>query len=415
MHVAEQDPFVQKLVGEPYDQAALASVHRALSRDPRTYATLLEQAAERTSENAAASHWLTEAARVCMQSLRDDRSGARLLEAALERDPLNLRAAEHLVDLYRAHSDDRELAELLRSRANALRKRYSSEPVPMPRAAIAFEKLSGVYEALGDSAAAIETLRTALELERAQGARHTTPSPPPGAARSSFRPRSDIGQGEAPAPEAPWSSSPSSHPSSRPARDTVRSSVPLDGPASTTEPVSIPAPPSARASEPPPPDPLLAVIEALHALRRAEGVVDGAAIVLKTALSAIPAVTGIVHVVDVSTREFVVVAASGAHNTDVIGTRAQESDTLLVRALGAMEAVAVEATSPDALNGTRFHVVCPTHAVLCAPAQFDGRYLGAIELVDATRTPEFTDADRHAMTYVGERFAEFLSDRSIAF
>jgi tetratricopeptide (TPR) repeat protein len=414
MHVAEQDPFVQKLVGEPYDQAALASVHRALSRDPHTYATLLEQAAQRTSENAPASHWLTEAARVCMHALGDDRAGARLLEAALERDPLNLRAAEHLVELYRAHSEDRELAELLRSRANALRKRYSSEPVPMPRAAVAFEKLSGVYEALGDSTAAIETLRTALELERAQGARYTTPSPPPGSVRSSFRPRADVGQGEAPAPEAPWSHGPSSHPSSRPARDTVRSSVPLDGPASTTEPVSIPAP-SARVSEPPPPNPLLSVIEALHALRRADGVVDGAAIILKTALSAIPSVAGVVHVADVSTREFVVVAASGAHNTDVIGTRAQEADPLLVRAFDAMEAVAVEATSPDALDGARFHVVCPTHAVLCAPAQFDGRYLGAIELVDPTRTAAFTDADRHAMTYVGERFAEFLSDRSISF
>jgi len=92
-----------------------------------------------------------------------------------------------------------------------------------------------------------------------------------------------------------------------------------------------------------------------------------------------------------------------------------EQIALLVRAFDAMESVAVEATRPDALHGARFHVVCPTHGVLCAPAQFDGRYLGAIELVDPTRTAEFTDADRHAMTYVGERFAEFLSERNISF
>jgi GAF domain-containing protein len=51
--------------------------------------------------------------------------------------------------------------------------------------------------------------------------------------------------------------------------------------------------------------------------------------------------------------------------------------------------------------------------VLCAPVQLDGQNLGAIELIDPLEPGGFTDGDRHAMTYVGERFAEFLSDRSI--
>ncbi len=33
------------------------------------------------------------------------------------------------------------------------------------------------------------------------------------------------------------------------------------------------------------------------------------------------------------------------------------------------------------------------------------------ELVDPTRSELFTLADRNAMTYVGERFAEFLAER----
>jgi GAF domain-containing protein len=156
------------------------------------------------------------------------------------------------------------------------------------------------------------------------------------------------------------------------------------------------------------------VIEALHALRRSDDVVEGAALVLRTALSAIPSVAGFVHVADSATRDFVVVAASGAQNTEVIGTHTSEEDPLLARALSEMQAVTVEATSPDALTGARWHIVCPTHAVLCAPVQLDGRQLGAIELVDPMRASAFTDADRHAMTYVGERFADFLADRNIA-
>lgn len=187
----------------------------------------------------------------------------------------------------------------------------------------------------------------------------------------------------------------------------MRSSLPpLAGKDSTVPPV--------RDAEEPPPDPLLAVVEALHALRRSEDVVEGAALVLRTALSAIPCAAGLVHVCDVSTRDFVIVAASGGEQAEIVGTRTTEGDPWLARVLREMQALTVDASDP-ALTGARFRVVRPLHAVLCSPVQFDGRPLGAIELVDPVRTRTFTAADRHAMTYVGERFAEFLADRSIAF
>jgi GAF domain-containing protein len=165
----------------------------------------------------------------------------------------------------------------------------------------------------------------------------------------------------------------------------------------------------------PPPDPLLAVVEALHALRRSEDVVEGAALVLRTAMAAIPCAAGFVHVCDVGTRDFVVVAASGPEQAEVVGTRATDADPWLGRAMQAMQAVMTDASDAALLTGTRFGIVRPLHAVLCSPVQFDGRALGAIELVDPTRTDTFTLADRNAMTYVGERFAEFLAERSIAF
>jgi hypothetical protein len=420
MNLAEQSSFVQSLVDQPYDQDALFVVHEAMAQDPGAYAALLVEAATLTREHVAASRWLTEAARVRLQTLGDQRGGVRLLEAALERDPVNLRAAEHLVELYRAHQEDEELATVLRARAAALHARYVREPVELPRAALAFEKLSGVFEAIGDTAEAIAALRTALELERVRS-RNTTPSPPPdgppdGPPESAFRslaPRSS--PGAAPRPESPWSAHPVRDP-----RDTMPSPLPPapssgPRPTSATELRETISPESAAPPQPERGNPLLAVIEALHALRRSDDVVDGAALVLRTALAAIPSLAAFVHVVDVGTRDFVVVAAAGEQSSEVIGTRTAEGDPVMGRALTDMQAITLDAGLHGWFVASRWQAVRPERTVLCAPVQYDGAHLGAIELVDPTDRGTFTDADRHAMTYMGERFAEFLADRSLTF
>jgi tetratricopeptide (TPR) repeat protein len=405
MNAAAQNPFVVRLVDHPYDHEALFSVYQATAKDPRAYASLLVEAASQTQEDVAASHWLTEAARVELTVLKNERGTLELLEAALERDPLNLRAAEQMVELYRSHNDDAELTQILKTRAEALRARCAREPVELPRAALAFEKLSSDYEALGDANGAITALRTALELERAN-TRNTAPSPPPDRpAPSAPRIRTarlNSEQPGVPPPEQSIGQSPVSEP-----RDTVRSSLPR----AVTKDSTVPP----TALEEAPPDPLLAVVEALHALRHSEDVVEGAALVLRTALAAIPCAAGFVHVCDVGTRDYVVVAASGPEQAEIVGTRTPEGDAWLGRAMRETQSLTVDANDAEWLTGARFGVVRPLHAVLCAPVQFDGRPLGAIELVDPKRTRTFTLADRHAMTYVGERFAEFLADRSITF
>jgi tetratricopeptide (TPR) repeat protein len=407
MNLAEQSSFVQSLVDQPYDQHTLLTVYEAIGKDPKAYAALLVTAAESTDQHAAASHWLTEAARVRMQALRDDRGGVELLEAALERDPLNLRAAEHLVELYRARKDDAELAGLLRARAAALHDRYVREPVELPRAAMAFEKLSGVYEAIGDSSAAIAALRTALQIERAR-VRQTTPSPPPEgrASTSSFRALARQASSAAPPPQPLFTTRP-------PDRDTLPSPIPAPSKESQRLAAKLTATESASPSRRAPGDPLLSVIEALHALRRSDGVAEGAALVLRTALDAIPAATGLVHVADLASRDYVVVAACGEHNAEMIGSRTTDGDTMLARAFDAMQAIAIDVAAGAITVEPRFRKINAGRAVLCAPVQLDGQNLAAIELVDPLEPGGFTDGDRHAMTYVGERFAEFLSDRSI--
>jgi len=405
MNVAKQNPFVQRLVDHPYDHEALFAAYQATAKDPGAYTSLLVEAASRTREDIAASHWLTEAARVQAQVLRDDRGTLHLLEAALERDPLNLRAGEQIVEFYRSRNDAEGLSRVLKARSTTLRARCEANPVELPRVALAFEKLSGAYESIGDANAAIGALRTALELERAH-ARNTAPSPPPDPPSPSAprirTARLDSEEPRVPPPERSTSRAPGSEP-----RDTVRSSLPALAP-KDAGPATVPP------EKVIPPDPLLAVVEALHALRRSDDVVEGAALVLRTALAAIPCAAGFVHVCDLATRDFVVVAASGPEQAEIVGTRATDNEPWLGRAMREMEALAVDA-SDARLSGTRFGVVRPLHAVLCAPVQFDGRALGAIELVDPKHTEHFTLADRNAMTYVGERFAEFLAERSIAF
>lgn len=403
MHVAKERPLVETLLAEPHDPRALLAVHEAIGKDASAYAALLVTAAERTTEAAAASHWLTEAARVHHQALADDQGAVRLLESALERDPLNLRAAELLVELHRSRRGDRELSEVLRRRADWLKERYASDVVAMPRAVAAFEQLSSVYEALGDAEEALASLRRAFDLERARNP-NTTPSPPSVQRQSSLRMPAASVRGGAPPPEPRWSALPVVE-----ARDTLPSPLPAK------EEWSPEASQRRPESSKDPADPLLKVIEALHALRRSEEVVDGATFVLRTALEAIPCVAGFVHVCDVGTRDLVVVAASGAQNAEIIGTRTTEADPLIVRAQKAMQAVTVDASALSALKGNRWRALCPARAVLCAPIHYDGRQFGAIELVDPTSSGTFRDADRHAMTYVGERFGEFLSDRSLTF
>lgn len=403
MHVAKERPLVETLLTEPHDPRALLAVYEAIGKDPSAYAALLVTASERTTEAAAASHWLTEAARVHHQAFADDQTAVRLLESALERDPLNLRAAELLVELHRSRREDRELTNVLRRRADWLKARYESERVAMPRAVAAFEQLSSVYEELGDADEALASLRRAFDLERARNP-NTTPSPPASQRASSMRSPASSVRGGAPPPEPRWSAGPISE-----SRDTLPSPLPAKDDSSPEA--------SRRRPEPPkgPGDPLLKVIEALHGLRRSEGVVDGATFVLRTALEAIPSVAGFVHVCDVATRDMVVVAASGAQNAEIIGTRTTEADPLIVRAQTEMQAVTVDASALSALKGNRWRALCPSRAVLCAPIHYDGRQFGAIELVDPTSSRTFRDADRHAMTYIGERFGEFLSDRSLTF
>lgn len=355
MQLATQRAIVDRLAGAPADRGVLAELRLATEGDPAAYVELLVAAAARTPADAAAARYLVEAARVREEALCDAHSAARLLEWALERDPLNLQAATRLVELVRSRRDDEELAQLLRERADALRERVTREPSAVPRASLAFERLSGAYEALGDPDSAIAALRTALELERAEH-RGTFPSPPPDGPPSSAC--GELGPARAGAAPEPADD------------DAPRDTIPSPRPAAAAPALT------GRGGA----APLLAVIEALHELRQATGLEDGAARVLRTTLAAIPCAEGRVLVEHPATRELTVVAAESASAATAGGASTGGAD------LGGAD-------------------------TLSCSVQLDGRIVGRIELSGPEAPGGFAPADREALTYVADRFADFLADR----
>ena len=52
-------------------------------------------------------------------------------------------------------------------------------------------------------------------------------------------------------------------------------------------------------------------------------------------------------------------------------------------------------------------------SVLCAPVQVSGRYLGLIELANPVDGQPYTDGDGHALSYIGEQFAEFVAAQGV--
>jgi len=52
-------------------------------------------------------------------------------------------------------------------------------------------------------------------------------------------------------------------------------------------------------------------------------------------------------------------------------------------------------------------------SVMVAPVEVSGRYLGLIELVNPADGRAFTEGDGHALTYIGEQYAEFVAERGV--
>ena len=113
---------------------------------------------------------------------------------------------------------------------------------------------------------------------------------------------------------------------------------------------------------------------------------------------------------DIDKREFVVVRQAGGEKNGIL-LRVEEKAELPKKAMRSTRTVLV--ARPKALDPRYEEIgVAPKH-IACVPVEKAGRYLGLIELLNPFDGNAFSEADGNALTYIGEQFAAFLSERGI--
>jgi GAF domain-containing protein len=76
--------------------------------------------------------------------------------------------------------------------------------------------------------------------------------------------------------------------------------------------------------------------------------------------------------------------------------------------------VIVDASADERAQRGRWAMIDNTcRSLVCAPVEQGGRFLGLLELSNPRDGGPFKEGDGHALTYIGEQFAEFLAARGI--
>jgi hypothetical protein len=157
------------------------------------------------------------------------------------------------------------------------------------------------------------------------------------------------------------------------------------------------------------------LFEAMHDLHFLRGPLEGADFVLSLVMDKLPSHIGLVHFYDIDAREFVVVRAVGPGAEKLRGSRTSEKEPIVAEAMRKRRAVVIVDTGADPANvGPRWAKLgTPARSIVCAPVELAGRFLGLLELSNPRDDTAFGEGDGHALTYIGEQFAEFLGSRTI--
>jgi len=159
---------------------------------------------------------------------------------------------------------------------------------------------------------------------------------------------------------------------------------------------------------------LTALFEAsgdLHFLRDA---LEGADFVLTLTLEKIPCEVGMVSLFDMNKREFVVVRQTGGPRS-ALCHRQPERAPIAQQAMRSRRAVVVtSATDLARAADARWTAIgVELAALLTAPVELGGRYLGLIEIANPLDDAAFTEGDGNALTYIAQQFAEFVASRGV--
>jgi hypothetical protein len=157
------------------------------------------------------------------------------------------------------------------------------------------------------------------------------------------------------------------------------------------------------------------LFEAVSELHYLNDALEGAHFVLALALEKLPSEVGMISLFDIDKREFVVVHQTGGEHSALL-LRVPEKSPLQRKAMRSRRAVVVEnlEQQPDMLDERWRTVGIQPTSIICAPVEVHGRYMGLIELVNPYDGGVFQESDGYGLTYIGEQYAEFLSERGIS-
>jgi hypothetical protein len=187
------------------------------------------------------------------------------------------------------------------------------------------------------------------------------------------------------------------------------------------QPVAVaPPPPEASASVPAPVsaprvrgDELIAdLFESMHDLHFQKDAVDAGDFVLGLALTKIPSRAGIVHFYDIDKREFVVGCLAGNAPQKLLTRRHPEAEALLSKAMMKRQPIVTPGADSRVESAARFALIGDVLTVATAPVMREGRFLGAIELVDPA-DGSFDPSDVNALRYIADQFAEYLGSHGV--
>ena len=162
-------------------------------------------------------------------------------------------------------------------------------------------------------------------------------------------------------------------------------------------------------------DEIIAVLfEEMHDLHFARDSIEGGDFCLGLLLDKLPSRGGLIHFYDLTSREYVVVCGAGAGAEKLLLRRHAPSDPLLAAAMRKRGAVVInDAATNDAAFVERFEALGGARSVMIAPIMLGGRALGAIEIINALDGGPYSDDEGHALQYMAEQLAEFVSSHGL--
>jgi len=153
------------------------------------------------------------------------------------------------------------------------------------------------------------------------------------------------------------------------------------------------------------------VFEELQDLFLVQTQEEAAQYVLDLAMKKIPVQAGTVFLADINTRDLTFTAVKGPVAEKLKGQKLNLKKGIIGFAAREGATIAISDVSKDPRFCSDFdqHGEFVTKSVLCAPAQYEGRTFGAIELVNRISGDMFTQSEINIVSYLASQLAEFIA------